>query len=179
MVRHDFAGSLGAMANRQVRCSQGERSCSAARCPNEAPPHTHTDEAEMDPITRLLDAGLPLHALILAINHFVSTGDHIGEGGVYEDAGMYQVAVPVKQYLPLDRADFSKFRSRFKQVAPRFGIRLELVDYSNGMDIYAFKVAPAQVPALARALAAEPGKLGWGSTKPYVDRYAAGMLCPA
>ena len=48
----------------------------------------------------------PLNRLYLAINHYISTGDHIGEG-ISNDLGSHiQMMVAVNQANPTDQQDF-------------------------------------------------------------------------
>jgi hypothetical protein len=116
--------------------------------------------------------GEPLSELYLAINHYVSTGDHLGEG-VAADAGpgRFRVLLAVNRALPQDVADWECFRSRFAELQREFGLRLQREGASMGMEMWAFEVREDQVGPLAGALRARPGRLGWGSLKPLIDRH--------
>lgn len=112
----------------------------------------------------------PLNRLFFAINCYISTGDHIGEGFA-TDAGLgkFMILIPVNPKLPPDLKDFAAFRSRFQEIAGRFHTTLEYQGLSAGMEIYSFVLAENRVDEMAKVLRECPGPLGWGSQKPRVD----------
>jgi hypothetical protein len=126
----------------------------------------------------------PLNRLFLAINHYVSTGDEAGTGMVLpsDDAVMradgtplpddkLTIAIPVRITDDRDLDDFNAFRSRFDQLAPRFGLTLEPLQADGDMGVWGFAIRYRYCDALAEALTERPGPAGWGSCKPLIDEY--------
>lgn len=119
-----------------------------------------------------LQANTPLNRLIFAINHYVSTGDRIGEGIMTpEGAGRVCVTIPVNRQLQEDQSDFACFKSRFEQLASRYHIRLEPMGRDGKFDFWAFRIAEADIDRLADALLEHPGPMGWGSLKELIDMF--------
>ena len=104
-----------------------------------------------------------LNRLFIAINHYVSTGDRIGEGVATVEEDRLQILLPVKARDPRDAEDFRRFCARFDELAPRFGLSLEFKANAIGMDVWGFLIDPDQIDALSSALRERAGPLGWGS----------------
>jgi hypothetical protein len=104
--------------------------------------------------------------LIFAINHYVLTGEDVGEGvmGALGD-GRFMVYIPVEHRSPTRVADFECFRSRFDELAPLYGTTLEFVGRGGASDEWRFAIRGDQMDALATDLRERPGQSGWGSTK--------------
>lgn len=81
---------------------------------------------------------MPLNLLFMAINYYISTGGFIGTGLVIMEgpqngrsgrAKAWRLLCPllllVNTGLKNDLDDFEKFKSRFAQLAPKFGLKLE------------------------------------------------------
>jgi len=78
----------------------------------------------MKPI--IVKNGEPLSLLFVAINHYISTGDHIGEGIALEEGSQkVRVVVAVNTTLKDDREDFLKFKSKFDAIKLKFQTRLD------------------------------------------------------
>lgn len=61
--------------------------------------------------------GTPTNRLFWAINHYVSTGDHIGEGVAQEVGGKLLFLIPVRVAAEQDQRDLAAFRARFDELA--------------------------------------------------------------
>lgn len=70
--------------------------------------------------------------------------------------------------------DFEKFKSRFSQLTPKFGLKLEAEEPVQHMEVYTFVIRYDQAVLLAVALTEQPGPLGWGSVKAQIDRHFPG-----
>jgi len=138
----------------------------------------------MQPLTILKDT--PLNLLFVAINHYVSTGDHLGEGfalpegpqrhtkGEPHAQDKVRILILVNLSNKTDIEDYEKFRSRFNQLAPEFKTRLENMGKEQNMQVYSFVVKYEQVPELTQKLTEKPGPLGWGSMKDLIDKHFPG-----
>lgn len=116
--------------------------------------------------------GTPLNRLILAINHYISTGDLIGSGPATPE-GRDRIApwITVNRSLEEDKANFACFRSRFEELAAEFDTELRFLDRHGPFDFWTFSIKIAQVDRLAKELRKRPGALGWGTTKTQVEAF--------
>lgn len=114
--------------------------------------------------------GGPTTRLFWAINHYVSTGDHIGEGVARKQGHRWVLTIIVFPDKKQDRDDMEAFRSRMgmKGLPPN---RLDFCGRHGAAEMWTLTVADADVDALADALVSEPGPMGWGSGKAVIDRY--------
>lgn len=114
----------------------------------------------------------PFHRLILAVNCFITTGDHIGEGVICPDGdGRVHVTIPVHRDMPLDQSDLERLRERVQDLADQFGCELCLIGGDARFERWALFLPEGRMESFARELRRVPGRLGWGSPKPYVDEY--------
>lgn len=128
--------------------------------------------------------GTPLNLLFVAINHYVSTGDHIGEGIAQAEGPqrkgeplpneLIQILILVNPALPTDTADFTKFKSRFSELEKEFSTRLESHGRQDNFLAHSFTIRYRQCESLTQALTEKPGPLGWGSMKPLIDQHFPG-----
>jgi hypothetical protein len=126
-------------------------------------------------------ANSPLNRLFFAINHYISTGDAIGEGVALVE-GMQKssdepaananavILLAVNSKDQTDTADFEKFVSRFSQLQARFSTSLKNLGKANEFWQYSFSIAYGQCDDLAQALIEQPGSLGWGSMKSMLEK---------
>jgi len=118
--------------------------------------------------------GTPVNRLFLAINHYVSTGDHFGEGmalPLAAPAGVLRFVIPVNRAMEQDLEDFDRFRARFEQLAPKYKTELEDQGAEGLFHMWTFDLPERLVDRLARDLRAAPGPLGWGSPKSVIDEH--------
>lgn len=114
--------------------------------------------------------GQPLNDLFFAINHYVSTGDHVGEGVAHEiDRHRVRVLIPVRKACALDQQNFARFRERFDELAEDFCTSLSLHPTADPFDIWTFTIESGFIEAMAAALRERPGPRGWGSPKQTID----------
>ena len=116
----------------------------------------------------------PMSCLVQAINHFVSTGDHFGEGRIlHAKTGDWLVVLACNVNDEIDVEDMRKFESRFKEVIEETAIdaRLEKGEEVNGCRSYLLHVHDPDMLPLAQALISAAGEAGWGSMYPYIQRY--------
>ena len=126
-------------------------------------------------------ANSPFNRLFFAINHYISTGDSIGEGMALVE-GMQKssdepaananvmVLLAVNSTDRTDMADFEKFVSRFSQLQARFSTSLKKLGKRTEFWQYSFSIAYGQCDDLAQALTEQPGSLGWGSMKSMLEK---------
>lgn len=112
----------------------------------------------------------PLNRLFFAINHYISTGDHIGEGiAMPAGSGNVKIIVPVNRYIQADRDDIEKLRSKFEEIGDKFHVYLEKIGEDGRFDYWSFNVHESRMDDLARELRRAPGPAGWGSCKTIID----------
>lgn len=124
-----------------------------------------------------------LNKLFLAINHYVSTGDHIGEGtavphgpqksrtGEPADGDRIMILVFVNRTDEVDLKDFTCFRSRFSELESEFNVKLKNDGTEQQFQRWSFVIYYRQALPLAKALAEKPGSAGWGSLKKIIDQH--------
>ncbi|NBB84978.1 MAG: hypothetical protein GVY12_01985 [Bacteroidetes bacterium] len=114
----------------------------------------------------------PLNRLFLSINHYVSTGDHFGEGvAMPTSTGRVLVMVPVNTRMEQDRQDFDAFRARFDEMAGRFDTELQDIGRDGLFHFWAFEIDETRMDELSEALRERPGPKGWGSGKTIIDNH--------
>ncbi len=122
-------------------------------------------------MTNVQSGSQPLRRLFFAINHYISTADHIGEGVAMDAGDRLRVCIPVNLEMVQDREDWAAFRSRFDELAADFDTRLEDLDADGDMRLWTFLVDPNRLEDLATALMSRPGPAGWGSGKAVIDAH--------
>lgn len=108
---------------------------------------------------------------MLAINHYISTGDHIGEGIAVPDGDKVRIMIAVNKAMEQDIKDFKAFQAKFNEIKGQFKLRLEDGGSNGIFHMYSFLVKESDMDTLASALTQAPGPKGWGSLKPLIDRY--------
>lgn len=114
--------------------------------------------------------GEPINKLFWAVNHYVSTGDHIGEGVAYRQGSMWLLTIPVSTVNQQDQQDMAALRSRLERITTPT-VKLGYLGEMGNMEGWQLTVADADIPALIEALTKEPGPLGWGSGKTVIDKH--------
>ena len=125
------------------------------------------------------------HALCVAINHFATTSDKIGDGMFSEFRdGRIAVLVSVNLYNTIDCMNFKRLQARLEFVAPelkRRGINVALERLpgepteSRPFELYQLHVPKERIQLLtvAGVLAKGSEPLGWGTEKPLADTFLA------
>lgn len=122
----------------------------------------------MNPI--IVKNGEPLSLLFMSINHYISTGDHLGEGiAIEEDAQRVRVVVTVNTTLKDDKEDFEKFKAKFDEIKAKFQTRLIDHGRTSIFHTHSFVIAKKDIEAMSQAFVESPGPLGWGSMKKLID----------
>ena len=110
--------------------------------------------------------------VFLGINHYISTGDHYGEGAALDTgAGGLAFVVTYDPSSPQEIADLTALRVRLEELRQTgIGLREEtLPRAAQGLGQFNFlllHVHQDDLIRLAQGLVREPGKAGWGSTYP-------------
>lgn len=125
----------------------------------------------------------PINDLFLAINHYVSTGDHIGEGvALPEPDGRVLIQIPYDPRNATDAEDFKKFASRMAEIAvadPALKYPVRELGKTPQFAIAGFTIAENKMRRLAKELVRGGGMGGFGSPKGLIDQNfpdARGML---
>lgn len=116
-----------------------------------------------------------LFCLFVSINHYIETGDQVGQGWVLDGGDWVLVLLPVEAFSDEDKSNFACLESRLDELNFKFfDSRTELIrmGYHDGMDLFALRVRKDQVYGMSRFLVSEPGLEGWGTAKEYVDQMA-------
>lgn len=118
--------------------------------------------------------GTPLNRLFFAINHYVSTGDHIGEGIAYElSPQRRRLVIPVNPRNRVDVEDKQALRARMKElygIAPARFLG-PLSQRSGIFELYYMDIDLGDMDRMADLLMEKPGPKGWGSMKKTIDQY--------
>jgi hypothetical protein len=108
--------------------------------------------------------------VILAINHYISTGDFIGHGMAIAREDKLEFIVLVNPNLPADVTDWGRLKSKLQEVQyPPF--ELESLGFTLDSNFLANTITLAETDliAFADALIERPGPLRWGSQKYLID----------
>lgn len=117
--------------------------------------------------------GTPENRLIFAINHYVSTGDHFGEGIFFEKGNQTVFALPVNAKNPTDLDDFQKFKSAIDALSLD-SVELVVAESTGAGSrflMHELHVDSEAIPSLADQLMDSPGPEGWGSPKAIIDEH--------
>ena len=119
--------------------------------------------------------GTPVNRLFFSINHYVSTGDHFGEGLAMDTVpGALAFMIPVNTRMEGDAENFRRLEARIRQLRDHpeeWPVRLTDEGRQGLYHIYALHVPAPLVEPLAAKLREEPGPLGWGSPKKIIDSH--------
>ena len=115
--------------------------------------------------------GTPLNRVFHGINHYISTGDLMGEGIAIPFEDKLKIVVLVNPTLPTDVEDWCKLKSKLEHISfPAFVLEVHGKIPPN-FDAYMITVAESDLDAFADVLMEKPGPLGWGSTKDLIDKF--------
>ncbi|GMV04677.1 MAG: hypothetical protein AMXMBFR53_09570 [Gemmatimonadota bacterium] len=108
--------------------------------------------------------------LILAINHYISTGDYLGEAVTGEGDDAWCVMIPVNQTLAEDCDNFRRLQARMEELSGQGEWKLRHERRRMHFEVWVLEVTRRDLEPLIRALWAKPGPLGWGTCKAVVDQ---------
>src|SRR6185312_814510 len=114
----------------------------------------------------------PLNDICFAVNHYISTGDHIGEGVGFETETAWVLNIPVNPNLRDDVEDWEKLKSRLNLLVREGGAdaRLEpALSSPAALVLYTLTIPKDTVRPFCRALMEKPGSRGWGTGKFAMD----------
>ena len=116
----------------------------------------------------------PINRLFFAINHYVSTGEHLGQGVALEgdDPGTLLLQIPYDPDNPTHAEDFERFRARLEEITQEEGLRGELreMGWAGKIRVAVVLVRKEELTPLADGLMEKPSDLGWGSGKAAIDQ---------
>ena len=114
----------------------------------------------------------PINRVTFAINHYVSTGDHIGEGiAIPEGYNKIRFLIPVNQNLPIDIENWTKLLSKLKEIkSPAFLLENHGKTPPHFI-VHSILISECDLTVFANALMEKPGNMGWGSPKTIIDRF--------
>ncbi len=121
----------------------------------------------------------PLNDLIFAINHYLSTGEFVGECAVMAsntNPKVFRLILSENVTLPTDREDFAKFFSRANElIAGGLHGELQKVKSQYPFRSWFLSIHEHDIPSWTLALLESPGAAGWGSLKPGIDEKTPGL----
>lgn len=115
--------------------------------------------------------------LMYGLNHYISIGDHIGEGLAYimgDDLALLVVHNPGN---PVDAEDWRRLSARLYELRREVRFQLKYHGASPPFEAWNLKLARADVDRFAALLREGPGPLGWGSV--YAQLQQLGGIDPA
>ena len=112
--------------------------------------------------------------LFFAINHYVSTGDSVGEGFAIDAGSMIIALILYDPKNPTDMTDFNRFTARLNEIT----VPHKLIE-SASQNHHKFKcselhVAKTQILPLAAELLRSPGNAGFSSMAEIIDAVFSG-----
>ena len=120
----------------------------------------------------------PINDLFYAVNFYISTGDHIGEGkaGETED-GQLLVIIPLSKTNAEDQADADRLEQRVTEIQNSGAVEVVLERHKDAgaFDYLLLKVAAEDARPLARELVRQEGGKGWGTPKRDIDKHLPGL----
>lgn len=125
-----------------------------------------------------LSTVLLIFLLIEAINHYIATGDHFGEGSVFEaKSGEYLIPILFDPTDSIDSSDFEKFACRLDEIRDETGLKLvmEREGKIGRCDSFHLRLEQSKFLPLAKALVSRPSEKGWGSMHNAIQRLAPGL----
>ena len=111
--------------------------------------------------------------VFLAINHYISTSDNLGQGNYMqdpEDPDQIILVVPVNKKRQEDLDNWDKLYSRLQELSSQINFALLPAQNSPDFIVNAISIKHNDLNALSYALVNKPGLLGWGTPKLMVDR---------
>jgi len=122
----------------------------------------------------------PINDLFLALNYYISTGDHVGEGVAYPlpNGGLAVLIAYAPRELE-DADNWRRLEARLEQIRRDESLLLRIEDQGGtpgGFRGMAVIVALADLPRLTYLLKAAPGPLGWGSMRSFLAQH--GLIPP-
>lgn len=112
--------------------------------------------------------------LFLAINHYISTGDHVGEGIALPDPedGL-RVLVPYDPDNKTDNEDAVRLQRRVSEImdARTMPLAMDHEGRSGKFAVLVILVGEKDARRLAQELVRTPGPGGWGSMKALIDQH--------
>ena len=120
----------------------------------------------------------PINDLFYAVNFYISTGDHIGEGkaGETED-GHLLVIIPLSKTNAEDQADADRLEQRVMEIqsSGSVAVTLERHKDTGAFDYLLMKLAAKDARSLACELVRQMGGKGWGTPKREIDKHLPGL----
>lgn len=116
-----------------------------------------------------------LNGLAIALNHYVSTGDYIAMATAWNTGSLWHIIIPIRDEAE-DKENFAKLRSRLEEL-PALHTLQYLQQYEE-FHMWDLCVEEGNIVELGVALMERPGNLGWGSTKPTVDKFLSNSIPP-
>ena len=111
--------------------------------------------------------------VFLAINHYISTSENLGQGNYMQDPekpDQIILVVPVNKKRQEDLDNWDKLYSRLQELSSQIDFTLLPAQYSPDFIVNAISIKHNDLNALSYALVNKPGLLGWGTPKLMVDR---------
>lgn len=120
----------------------------------------------------------PINDLFYAINFYVSTGDHIGEGnaGEMEDGRLF-VIIPLNNVSADDQADAGKLQQRVSEIQKSRAVAVTMERHPDNkeFDYLLMELKLADARLLAREMVRQMGGKGWGTPKRDIDKHLPGL----
>ena len=120
----------------------------------------------------------PINDLIYAVNFYISTGDHIGEGNAAEmEDGQLLIIIPLSKTNADDQADADRLEQRVTEIQSSGAVAVTLERHADtgAFDYLLMKLAVKDARPVARELVRQMGGEGWGTPKRDIDKHMPGL----
>lgn len=113
----------------------------------------------------------PVNRAFLALNHYISTGDHVGEGVALGEGNKTVLLITWRPREWEDNDNWKRLRARLEELKGE-GFALEIREMgANGEFSFAGAVVEtSQLDEFATKITERRGPLGWGSMKTFLER---------
>lgn len=119
----------------------------------------------------------PINRAVMGIQHYISTGDYVGEAIVFEArGGEYLIGVPHDPRNPEDLGDWLALRARLDELRDHVRFSVEHFGREGRFEHWIVRIHGRDLDRFAGLLREQPGPRGWGS--PYETLRAHGLAGP-
>ena len=113
----------------------------------------------------------PIHKLMVAFNHYITTAEHIGDGVALPVGDDLAVCIP---YAPCEFEDSTNWRcleARLQEIVAKDSLNIRIRNDGTGEGRFTLMIVTlpqSDITRLTTLLKAKPGPLGWGSLRTFL-----------
>jgi hypothetical protein len=120
----------------------------------------------------------PINRVFFALNHYISTGDHVGEGIAMEAGDSIIFAILHRPREWEDKDNWERLKARVEElIDERFPVAIQDLGWAPGPSgdqqefrAWGIRVRRSELDAFAGKITEKPGPKGWGSMRTFLER---------